>query len=823
MKSPLLKKAIPHIVAVALFLVLSLIFCSPVLEGNILSQDDITKWKGVAQDAFQYKEKNGHFPLWNSNIFGGMPNYQVAMEGKSALPDLVSIFSLGLPKPVNFFFLACISFYILGLALRVRPIVAMIGAAAFAFSTYNAVIIHAGHDTQMLATAFMPLLLAGLIFTFNKKYWLGLAITTLAAYQQIGVNHIQISYYFFLVAVAVTIAYVITWIRKKEWKHMMIAAAITIAGAVIGLAGSALALMTTAEYTKYTMRGGKSISIEGDTVKSANTSGLDTAYAFEYSLGKAETFTLLMPNSFGGGSGEPLKEDTKVIPRLMEKGIPENNAREVAQSFSRYWGELPFTAGPAYLGVLIAILGVIGFVIVKSPLRWALLTVTILGIILSWGKNLPAFNTFLFENLPLYNKFRAPSMAQVIPQFTVTIIATLALQALLFDSKAQQILKTNFRQILYAVGGLCALVLLLYLAMDYTSVQDAIAANNLKRAGADDEITRAFIGGLKEDRKAMFGGQLLRSIGFAALLLGMFYFYKRNWIKNWVVAAGIIVISTVELMVISKNYLPNRSYVNPDLLASENFLPKLYEQRIMQDKDPNFRVYNMTVNPLFDARTSYFFKSVTGYHPARLRLYQDIIDRYLYRGSPVVDMLNTKYFLEPDSAGRVGVTMNPNASGPCWFVKYVRIVEGPVEEFKSLDNLHFRDTAIVNSSFNKQVVQPVPDSSASIRMVKFDNDQMEYESNAASPQFAVFSEIYYPKGWNAYIDGKATEYCKTNYLLRGLSVPAGKHNITFKFEPQSYARGVKISFIASILILVIFLGGMFMQWWTDRKKVRVTA
>ncbi|MBC7874797.1 MAG: hypothetical protein H7Y01_12415, partial [Ferruginibacter sp.] len=514
MKNPWLRKILPHFIAVVVFLVISAIFCKPVLDGNILNQHDTIGWKGMAQNSFEYKEKNGHFPLWNPNLFSGMPNYQVAMEGKSVLPDTVKLFSLGLPKPINFFFLACLCFYILCLTLKIRPVVAILGGLAFAFSTYNPVVINAGHDTQMLATAFMPLLIAGLICTFEKKYWLGLALTTFATYQQIGVNHLQISYYTFLIATAITLCYLYTWIKQKDWKHIGMAAGITIVSAMLGLAGSALVLKTTSEYVKYTMRGGKDISIEGDTVKAAKTKGLDTSYAFVYSLGKAETFTLMMPNAFGGGSGEPLSENSKVISKLTSKGVPEGTAQQVAQSLPKYWGALPYTAGPAYLGVIIFILGLIGFVIIKTPLRWGLLAATLFGILLSWGKNFAGFNTFLFEHLPMYNKFRAPSMAQVIPQFTIGVIAVLALQQLLFAEKSRELLKTDFKKILYAVGGLFALLAIMYVMMEYSSVGDPYSASRLKSMGADDELARTAIAGMKADRQAMFGGQLLRAAAF---------------------------------------------------------------------------------------------------------------------------------------------------------------------------------------------------------------------------------------------------------------------------------------------------------------------
>ena len=819
MKTSLLNKILPHFVAVVIFLVVSVLFCKPVLDGNVLNQHDTVGWKGMAQNSFEYKEKNGHFPLWNPNLFSGMPNYQVAIEGKSVMPDLVKVFSLGLPKPINFFFLACLCFYILCLAIRTRPVVAILGGLAYAFSTYNSVIINAGHDTQMLATAFMPLLLAGLICTFEKKYWLGLAITTYATYQQIGVNHLQVSYYFILIAAAVTISYLFVWIKNKEWKHIGIAAGITVVAAIIGLAGSALVLKTTAEYAAYTMRGGKDISIEGDSVKVAKTSGLDTGYAFQYSLGKAETVTLLMPNAFGGSSSKMTGESSHVISKLTDKGIQETNAVQLAQSIPKYWGLL-YTSGPAYIGVIICLLGLIGFVIVKNPLRWGLLAVTILGIMMSWGKYLPGFNTFLFEQLPMYNKFRSPAFAQVIPQFTITIMAALALQQLLFLEKSKELLKADFKKILYTIGGLFSLLAILYITMDYSSPFDPqILANKWDNSGSD-EIGRLIISGLKADRKAMFVGQLLRALGFAILLAGILYMYLKNYLKPLVIAIILIVVSSIELIIISKEYLPEESYVPADDFTSINFTPTTIDQQILQDKDPNYRVFNMAGDAYSESRTSYFHKSIGGYHPAKLRIYQDVIEKYLSgRPSPaVLNMLNAKYIVMQDpQSGKPGLISNPDAFGPCWLVKNVKIVDNRVSAIIDIGKTNLKDTAIVEKSFSKNVVQPQWDSASFIKMTKFDNDAIEYEASCNGPQFAVFSEIYYPVGWNAYIDGKKSDYCNVNYILRGIALPAGKHSVKFVFEPASVKQGTSIMFIASILVLVIFVGGLFMAWRDNRK------
>ncbi len=816
MKNDLLNKSIPHIIAVVVFLVVAVLFCKPVLEGNVLSQHDTIGWKGAAQDAFEYKEKNGHFPLWNPNLFSGMPNYQIAMHGKGVMPDMIKILSLGMPKPINFFFLACICFYILCLTLRIKPVIAMLAGLAFAFSTYNSVVINAGHDSQMLATAFLPLLIAGLICTYEKKYWLGLSLTTFAAYQQVSTNHLQISYYAFIIAAIITVGYLYTWIKQKDWKHIVIAGGITIVSALIGVAGNALILKTTSEYAKYTMRGGKDISIEGDSVSTAKTSGLDTAYAFEYSLGNAESFTLLMPNSFGGASNNPMGENSKVVTKLVDKGVPENQAIQFASSLPRYWGALPYTAGPAYLGVFIFVIGLIGFVIVKTPLRWALLAATVFGVFISWGKNFAGFNTFLFEHLPVYNKFRAPSMAQVIPQFTMGIMAALALHQILYGEKSREFLKANLKKILYTVGGLFALLGLMYIAMPYASPLDSQLKEGVSQATQGNaEFTDIVLSGIKAERKAMFGGQLLRALGFTILLLGILILYMRNTIKPIIAAIAILVISTLELTVVSKKYLSDEDYVSPDELSSANFVPNAIDNEILKDTDPNYRVFNMAGSAYSENRTSYFHKSIGGYHPAKLRIYQDVIEKYLANkpSPPILNMLNAKYIIVQDpQTGQNSLIPNPDALGACWLVKNVKLVDDRVAAIVDLGKTNLKDTAIVEKTFSDKVIQPQWDSTATIKMLKYDNDAIEYEANGNGPQFAVFSEVYYPKGWNAYIDGKKVDYCNVNYILRGLSIPAGKHAIKFVFEPASFSNGVKIMYISSFIIMIVLLGGLFMTW-----------
>jgi hypothetical protein len=810
------KKLLPHVIALVVFLAASAFFGRPALQGNVLSQHDVLGWKGMAQNSFEYKEKNGHFPLWNTNLFSGMPNYQIALDSKSALPDLNKLFTLGLPKPISFFFLACISFYILSIVLRVNPYVGIAGSLAFAFSTYNPIIIGAGHETKMWAISYMPVLLAGILLIFQKNYLKGLCLASVAAVMEVGVNHPQITYYFLLVAVAVAIAYAVEWIRNKEWKHMVIAFSLAAVAGGIGVAGSAVIMMPTYEYAKATMRGGKQVEIKDNKIVNTKTKGLDLDYAFSYSNGLAEPLTTMMPNAFGGGSSSPLPEDSKVIEKLVDKGVPEASAAQVVSQIPAYWGGIePSTSGPVYYGALIVLLSLLSIIFLKHPLRWALLGAAALGIMLSWGGYFKSFNETLFNILPFYNKFRAPSMAMVIPQLAVPVLAVLTLQAMLFGNDAQEFIKKNFKKILYVTGGTLLLCLLIYFMQSYTAGIDKNVIDAYTDKDGNNEFGRAIVNGLKEDRKAMFLSQIIRLAAFVALLVGLLFLYSRKTANALIVVLIIGVVTTVDLFVTGSNYLNENYYRSPDDLAAENFTPTDIDNQIKLDKDPHFRVFNTAGDRFSESRTSYFHRSVGGYHPAKLRLYQDVIETYLSTApnTDVLNALDTRYILLQDpQTGKTGIQQNPLTYGPAWTVKAIKFVDGPANELTAIGTTSLRDTVVLDKSLEKTVQQPVYDSSAYIKLVKYDNDAVEYSTNAATPQFAVLSEVYYPFGWNAYIDGKKTEYVKADYFLRGITVPAGTHKIEFKFEPSSYYTGRTISFIVSIILWVLVLGTLFWEW-----------
>lgn len=825
MNKGLFQRLLPHLIAIIVFLIASLLFCKPALEGKVLQQHDIIGAKGMTHNAIEYKETHGHLPLWNTHLFSGMPNFQLTVEGPKILFHYDAFRNFGLPKPFSFFFVACICFYILALAFRLNPYIGIFGALSFAYSTYDPVIISAGHDTKMMALAYAPALLAGLVWLYQKRYWLGFAVTSLFATMEITANHPQINYYLFIVIAFMTVSYLVVWIRNKEWKHTAIALSLAVISALIGVGNAAVTFFTTYDYSKYTMRGGKSIeTTENGQVVEKKTTGLDYDYAFSYSLGKAEAATLYMPDAFGGSnigtSAQTYSENSNFIEALTEKGVPEASANQVAGQLPKYWGGIDGgTSGPPYIGVICCLLFVIGLAILKSHHRWWIAGAVFLTILMAWGKYFPSFNNLLFDHLPFYNKFRAPSMILVVPQLLVPLMAVLTLQQILFVGKTEEEVKKYSKYVLYALGGLVVLTGLIYLANDYSSVVDK---ELLQQAG--EENGRMLISAMKPARKAMFGADLLRLLGFAAFLTALLYLWKKKILSPLAFIIILLIVNTGDLFLVGKKYLNEDNYTDSEeAFTAANFQPTPVDQEILKDKDPHYRVYALTPDRFNSspntARTSYYHRAVGGYHPAKLRLYQDLIENQLSK-SPlnmaVMNMLDTRYFLLPDQQGNIAnLQKNDSALGAAWYVKNLTGVQGPAAEMKALDRFDPKDTAYFNKESENISTTFSFDPAATIKLTKYDNDTIIYATSASSPQFAVFSEIYYPSGWNAYVDGKKMDYYKVDYLLRGMPVPAGQHEIVFRFEPRSYSQGYSVALWSGILLYLILIGAIVV---TVRRK-----
>ena len=846
MISPLVKKALPPFIAVAVFLIVAVVYCRPALAGKVVFQTDMVQWKQMAQQSMEFKEKHGYFPLWTESAFGGMPAYTIAIGGHSnfGLGIPATILALGLPQPLNFFFLACICFYILCAALHINPWISIFASLAYAYSSYDPVIIVTGHVTKMLAIAYAPGVIAGLLLLFRRHYLAGTALLALFFGLQLGSGHLQIVYYTALTMGLLTLFYAVSTVREGKVRELLPALGLALLAAVTGFGTSTLGTLPVEEYSKETMRGGRT-ELTGGTSKLESHNGLSKDYAFQWSYGVTETLTLAAADIYGGGAaGKAIGEDSKFVDQLAQEfSVPQEQGLQIANERA-YWGAQPFTSGPVYAGAVIVFLFLFGGVYCKGWAKGWLLTVTLLGILLAWGKNFAAFNYFLFDHLPYYNKFRAPSTALVMPQLAIPLLAALGLNAVLGSGDPREVLWKKLKISSIAAAVLLVLLAAVYFVADYKSSGDGSHRERFvqmkmqqlsqgRQAGADVQQQAAATGNvlmraLQADRKTVYGGELLRTtmlIALAVLLLGLFI---RGTLKPWLLVAGLGVLSTYDLLAVSNRYLNADSYRDEaDLQALQSPTPA--DEQIRRDPDQNFRVFDESggANPFEDARASNFHHSLGGYSPAKLGLYQDLIENQLMKGNQqVYNMLNTKYFIVRDPrSGQPAAELNAEAFGPCWLVKAIHYVKDGNEEMKTLDSVNLRDTAIIQQRF-AGLVKAAPiiaDSSARIRLEKNENDVLTYHFSARTDQFAVFSEIYYDKGWNAFVDGRKADYLRVDYLLRGMSVPAGDHTIEFRFEPRSFAIGERLSVWSSVVIYLLLIAAAVGLWKQAAPGVKKAA
>ncbi len=867
------KKLIPHAVAVGIFLLVTVIFCKPALEsGVVLKQSDISSWQAMSHQSMEYKAAKGHYPLWVSTMFSGMPAYQIAIEGAwSPLGIIDKAFQLWLPKPMNFFFLACISFYFLCMCLRVKPYAAIIGAIAFAFCTYSPIIITAGHDTKMLTLAYSPALIGAAILLFNKKYLAGFALTALFTALQVGSGHQQVSYYVFLILAIMTIFFIAQAIKIKDTKDLLKSLGFLVVAGLLGIAVNAISLLPTYDYAKYSKRGGQlkmdETNKDNDKVVDGKTTGLSKEYAFQWSYGRAETMSLMFPGVKGYGSyyaqrdGESylfpqLKDDANVV-NYMTGLFPQAPADQIAQQMSQslYWGDQPFTNGPVYLGAIICFLFLFGMFYLDGKHKWWIFTASLLGILLALGSNFDGFNTFMFNNLPLYNKFRVPTIALVIPQILFPVIAVLTINKLINNFHSDEAWQ-KFKLGAIATAAVFVLGIGFYMTTDFGNENRArtTAFNTLWQSkGADfqtkyggineqykgqrdnqvyenwvlqlqqnpdaEKVARGIVTELKKDRSSLFLKDLIRSLAFVLVAAGFIALYIKKKLTATILLAGVTLASSIDLLGVGAHYLNAKSFDNKDNYDAVEFPMTNADRTILADKDPNYRVFNASVgSPFEEAKTSYYHKSIGGYHAAKLGIYDDL-STYQMSGRPnpgVLNMLNAKWIITGEG-DKLQAIQNPEALGNAWFIKAVNFVKGPIAEMKGLTGLNTKDSAIVDESFKPMVTAFSPaDSSSTIRMSAYDNDAISYESNSSSNNVAVFSEIYY-KDWKAYLDGKEVPFFKANYVLRAMVIPAGKHSVEFKFEPSIFFMSKKISAFASWLLFILLLATIFIEWKKTNK------
>ena len=834
------QKVQPHVLAIGIFLAVSVIYCMPALKSMVVNQHDVMSWKGMAQQSFEYKEKTGHFPLWTNSLFSGMPGYQVSMESKYnvTLAWLDFVFRFGLPTPVSLFFLSCVCFYILCMAFRMKSWVSIFGALAYSYASYNAILVAVGHTTKFSSMGYAPAVLAGFILLTQRKYVLGfitaLTFSTLLFYQ----NHVQIVYYTFLVILVAALAFLIKSIKEKDYTHLLKTAGLSIAAIGFGVASYAVMLMPLNEYAKETMRGGRSELTINKPKDNATKGGLDKDYAFRWSYGIDESFTIVLPAFKGGSSGpQELGDKSKAVEAMIDARLPEQVTQSYYGALSAYWGPQTLgTSGPVYFGVIVVMLFIIGLFLVRDwHLGWVV-GATVMGLILAWGSNASTINYFLFDHLPYYNKFRAPSIAMVIPQLTFSILATMALQSLLYGQWTKEELWKRLKPASIAIAVLSAVLVVVFFTAEYKSPNDKemkerIGENLTMMLSNGQQPTEPMVqqasgvatsmfSGLVSDRKDLYGDDLLRTLIFILLGGTIIYFTARKKIAPLYAAIAFCALLLIDLLQVDMRYLNSKNYVSEEELM-EQYTPNRADLQIKQDTG-YFRVFDRDNDFSDNPRSAYHHNSVGGYHPAKLGLYQDLMQFQLSKGNmQIFNMLNTKYFIVPDQNDRQPVAIpNTENLGAVWFVKNIKYVNNADEEMTALDSIKPLDTVYIDKREQSKVtVTPQADSTAAIRLLKNYNDIIKYESHSTTNQFAVFSEIYYPYGWKAFIDGKEAPIARVDYTFRGLAIPAGHHAIEFRFEPKTKETGDLISLVIGLLSIVLVAGGLFWEWKQSNKAV----
>ncbi|UOQ97982.1 YfhO family protein [Hymenobacter sp. 5317J-9] len=810
--APWWQRALPHVLAVMFFALLACVYFSPIVfEGKTLAQHDITQFQGGAHEAQQYAKTMGKEALWTNSMFSGMPTYLVSLHFPGDWSGyLQTALTLGLPAVVANLFLALLCGYILLVALGVRPLVAVAGAVALGFSSYNLAILAAGHNTKSLALAYAPLVLGGILVTYRRNKWLGAALFAVALTLNVHVNHLQITYYLLLLVAIFAVIEAVAAFREGRLPDFLKRTALLAVGAALAVGVSFGRLYTTAEYSKYSNRGPSELKTPAPTAPGQapaaaaedGGTGVDRDYAFQYSYGVGETITLLIPNFYGGASSMPLGTDSN----LGRAGLPA----EYLGAMPTYWGQQSYTAGPVYMGAVVCFLFILGLFVVEKRTRYWLLAGTVLSILLAWGKNFETFNYLIFDILPGYNKFRAVSMALVIAQLAMPILGALALSRVLrpravvpaaAPGTAAAVAPETaalLPKVLYAgaiTAGICVLAYLASFSFDFAAPIDG----ELTKQGFTPQLLTA----LRADRADLLRNDVWRGLLFIGAALGVLYFYLKGKLAMMPAALVMVALVLLDLWGVDKRYLGENKFQRETI--AEEFQPTPADQLILRDTDLSYRVLNVQ-NPFNEAQTSYFHKSIGGYHGAKLRRYQDLIERQISNNNQqVLNMLNTRYLITGDP--KQPVQRNPGALGNAWFVSSVKTVNSPDEEMAALSTLSPATEAVVDASkFPQQKAASYDITGSTIALAGYSPDELKYRANATHDGVVVFSEIYYADGWQAFIDGKPVPHFRVDYVLRALQVPAGNHTIEFRFEPKSYAVGNTVSLVSSIVLLLALIG-----------------
>lgn len=806
---------LPHLYVLGIIVLIAVLFCIPAFKGNYLDQHDIFTWLQGSKEHRDFYEKTGEQAGWAGNMFSGMPQILIDPYSTgnwySKVQQSLLFYKHGWPHhPAVLFILGMVSFYLLSCALRWNKWLGLIGGIAFAFASYNPIIIVAGHTTKFIDVAYIPALFAAIVWAYRGKYWLGGALAGVVMAFMVETGHYQIIYYAAITVVVMIIAIAANMIRKGETKIWLKGTAFLAIGAILGVLVNNARFIQTQNNSKYTIRGGHS-ELQQDVAKQG--SGLDKDYAFVWSNGVGESMCILVPGLYGGGSVESLPENSAYEKKLLSLGVPQAQAEKMNQKAPTYWGPQPMLSGPIYFGAIICFLFVLSLFVVRSPLKWWGLGLSVFFIVLATGKNMN-INNFLFDVIPGLNKFRTPSMALVIPSFIFVVMAIAALREVLKPDADKAALLKKLKLSIYITGGM-ALAVLLYTqaGMSYRSEGDANLASQFGEAG--EEILKA----IREDRASMALKDSFRSLALILLAGGVLWALLKNKLNQGLAIGIIAVLIGFDNLGVAHRYMNESHYID-EMDWERKLNPRAVDKQIMQDKELNYRVFDITQSTFNDAFPSLFHHSIGGYHGAKLQIYQDLIEHQIGKyNSSVLNMLNTKYFILPtgQQQPREAVQINPYALGNGWFVNTIQVVKTAKDEMDALDGPslqnptdsskgHFNPAAVaviredrmgkVNSKIGKS-------DNAYVKMTAYAPNKLSYEVDNTQDGFAVFSEIYYPEGWTATIDGKPAEIIRTDYVLRGLNIPAGKHNVEFNFKYPGIDGQETLAVVASILLTIM--------------------
>lgn len=792
-----LKKVLPHLLAIGIFLLISTLYFLPQLSGKKVEQGDVIQYYGMAQEADQYRQQTGVLSLWTNAMFGGMPTYQInTIKDGNLLKYVDNTLRLFVDEPIGRFFAAMLCFYILMVSLGSTVWVAVPAAIAFGLTTNTLILYEAGHNTKIRAISFFPLIAAGMLLAFRSRYLWGGVLFALGLGLNVMSNHVQMTYYLFLTLIVFGIARLIYDVKKNQLPHFGKAAGILILGGILAVAASASNLLPTYEYSRDTMRGAPILEPEGNvpSQSSSETEGLAWDYAMQWSNGFVDLFSSVVPGAAGGGSAEPVDDDSAIVQDLQRKGarLPADFAAPL------YWGALPFTSGPIYFGAIVFFLAILGLFLLRGPTRWWLALGILLTFMLSLGKNLEWFNRLIFDYFPLYNKFRTPNSVLAVASFLFPLLGFLGLQRALDPQTDRAEVMRGLKWSAGITAGLCVILALLGPSLfDFASDGDG----RYVQAGFD-------LNAIVADRQSLLQGDALRSLLLVILAAGFLWGWLTDKLRFKMLMAGITLLVLIDLWSVGRRYLDAQDFTTPTNYQA-NFRPRPVDEAILQDPDPNYRVLDVTVNTYNSSMSSYFHKTIGGYHAAKLQRYQDLIDRHLQTGNQgVLNMLNTKYFIIPGQDEQPTYQQNPGALGNAWFVDSLVLVQTPNQEINALNDIDPARTAVVlEREFGDYIAGFDPAPAGSISLSNYLPWELTYQSESSSEQLAVFSEVWYgpDKGWQAYIDGEPVDHIRVNYILRALRVPAGTHEIRFVFDPASYRTGVAISTISSSAILLGFL------------------